>query len=117
MALDEVCLSCYPIALRDLLFSRFRWFIPLNDNRVVGLRSPEQIPQLIRSSLDSVRRLCWIGYFGESIICVLGLPNLGFGNRLCATPLIMAGWCAPVSRCSYRFTCLLITATVALTVS
>ena len=49
-------------------------------------------------SLGSVRRLCWAGFLGLPVRGVLGLPILGYGRWLCAAPLIMAGWCAPVSR-------------------
>ena len=36
---------------------------------------------------------------------VLGLAILDYGRWLCAVPLTMAGWCAPVSRCSCRLAC------------
>ena len=57
-------------------------------------------------SLGSVRKLCWTGCFGLPISGVLSLPNLDLGRWLCAVPLIMAGWCAPISRCSCRLACM-----------
>ena len=56
-------------------------------------------------SLGSVRRLCWTGFLGLPIGGVLGLPILDYGRWLCAIPLTMAGWYAPVSRCSCRLAC------------
>ena len=63
----------------------------------------------MRPSLGFVCRLCWTGFLGLLIKCMLRLPILGYGQGLCAVPLIMAGWYLPVSRyycqlaaCRYR---------------
>ena len=50
-------------------------------------------------SLGSVRRWYWAGLIGLPIGFVLGLPRRDLGEWLLAAPLVLAGWCAPVSRC------------------
>ena len=68
-------------------------------------------------SLGSVRKSGSASYFGLLIGGVVGLLNLGLGHRLCAAHLVMAGWCAPLSRCMCHLTYMPISAPVALTVS
>ena len=88
-----------------LLFWCCRRFILLSDNRVVGSESLGRIAHFMSPSLGSVWRWYWAGFLGLPIGIVLGLPRCGLGRWLLAVPLIMAGWCASVSRCSCRLAC------------
>ena len=105
MGRAAVCLSFSCGAFWGFLFWYCRRFIPLSDNRVVGSGSLGQIAHFMSPTLGSVRRWCWAGFLGLPIGFVLGLLRCGLGRWLLAVPLIMAGWCALVTRCSYRLAC------------
>ena len=100
--------------LLELLLSRFQGFLVLalltvhsaQRQQGRGLRVLGTNCSLHQSEFRLCPKVVLDWFLGLPVRSVLGLPILGYGHWLCAVPLIMAGWCAPVSRCSCRLACM-----------